>query len=71
MPFLNRAGFVGEVEPFDFAVEGVTAISCDIVGLDSEDGIRTLTCFSTNTRFVQKVSTSDFTSTLTDWQARR
>ena len=31
MPFLNRAGFVGDVEPFDFAVEGVTAISCDIV----------------------------------------
>lgn len=31
MPFLNRAGFAGEVEPFDFAVEGVTAISCDIV----------------------------------------
>ena len=35
MPFLNRAGFVGEVEPFDFAVEGVTAISCDIVRLRS------------------------------------
>lgn len=33
MPFLNRAGFVREVEPFDFAVEGVTAISCDIVRL--------------------------------------
>lgn len=33
MPFLNRAGFVGDVEPFDFAVEGVTAISCDIVRL--------------------------------------
>jgi len=31
MPFLNRAGFQGDVEPFDFAVEGVTAISCDIV----------------------------------------
>ena len=31
MPFLDRAGFVGDVEPFDFAVEGVTAISCDIV----------------------------------------
>lgn len=33
MPFLNRAGFVGDVEPFDFAVEGVTAISCDVVSL--------------------------------------
>jgi sphinganine-1-phosphate aldolase len=33
MPFLNRAGFQGDVEPFDFAVEGVTAISCDIVSL--------------------------------------
>lgn len=31
MPFLSRAGFQGDVEPFDFAVEGVTAISCDIV----------------------------------------
>lgn len=31
MPFLDRAGFAGEIEPFDFAVEGVTAISCDIV----------------------------------------
>jgi hypothetical protein len=31
MPFLNRAGFQGDVEPFDFSVEGVTAISCDIV----------------------------------------
>jgi hypothetical protein len=31
MPFLNAAGFGGDVEPFDFSVEGVTAISCDIV----------------------------------------
>jgi sphinganine-1-phosphate aldolase len=31
MPFLNRAGFEGDVEPFDFSVDGVTAISCDIV----------------------------------------
>jgi sphinganine-1-phosphate aldolase len=31
MPFLNRAGFGGDVDPFDFSVEGVTAISCDIV----------------------------------------
>lgn len=27
MPFLEEAGF--PVEPFDFRVEGVTAISCD------------------------------------------
>lgn len=27
MPFLEEAGF--KVEPFDFRVEGVTAISCD------------------------------------------
>lgn len=31
MPFLNKAGFEGDIEPFDFAVDGVTAISCDIV----------------------------------------
>jgi hypothetical protein len=37
MPFLNRAGFQGDVEPFDFAVEGVTAISCDIVSLHLSD----------------------------------
>lgn len=27
MPFLEEAGF--PVDPFDFRVEGVTAISCD------------------------------------------
>ena len=27
MPFLEKAGF--SCEPFDFRVEGVTAISCD------------------------------------------
>lgn len=27
MPFLEKAGFPSE--PFDFEVEGVTAISCD------------------------------------------
>jgi glutamate/tyrosine decarboxylase-like PLP-dependent enzyme len=27
MPFLEKAGF--PTEPFDFRVEGVTAISCD------------------------------------------
>lgn len=27
MPFLERAGFL--VDPFDFRLEGVTAISCD------------------------------------------
>lgn len=32
MPFLDRAGLGVGVEKFDFSVEGVTAISCDIVG---------------------------------------
>ncbi|ORX35330.1 putative sphinganine-1-phosphate aldolase [Kockovaella imperatae] len=30
MPFLDRAGFGEEVEPFDFRNEGVTSMSCDI-----------------------------------------
>lgn len=31
MPFLHRAGLGEGVDPFDFAVEGVTSISCDTV----------------------------------------
>ena len=31
MPFLARAGLSDGVEKSDFAVEGVTSISCDIV----------------------------------------
>lgn len=34
MPFLAPAGLGDGVERFDFGVEGVTAISCDVVRLN-------------------------------------
>ena len=40
MPFLEPAGF--PVEPFDFRVEGVTAISCDTHKVISSSMARTL-----------------------------
>ncbi|WWC86025.1 uncharacterized protein L201_000896 [Kwoniella dendrophila CBS 6074] len=29
LPFMEKAGFGGDIEPFDFRVKGVTSISCD------------------------------------------
>jgi hypothetical protein len=56
MPFLNKAGFAGDVERFDFAVDGVTSISCDIVRIRGVLHWTRADLCSTNTRSVQKVS---------------
>jgi sphinganine-1-phosphate aldolase len=39
MPFLKRAGFGDGVDPFDFSVDGVTSISCDIVSWPVGSGL--------------------------------
>ena len=55
MPFLERAGLGDGMEKFDFGVDGVTSISCDIVGFREALQIHLTSACSTNTHSVRKV----------------
>lgn len=55
MPFLGRAGLGDGVERFDFSVEGVTSISCDIVRFPWYDVTPLTMHDSTSTHSVPKV----------------